>query len=210
MDIENTIKYFEPSNGFNDMKKHAVQLLKNLIDLFEKFNIEYMLISGTLLGYYRHNDFIPWDDDIDLLVSNDFIDKINLLSNDENFIKNKCLFFTQKKLHVYKFSFSNRIISHDKYCWPFIDIFVFNCDTMNNYINFFNKNWILNNFLPTKKVLFNNLQVKIPTNPIYFLEINYGKNFMNEYVSTSWNHKNEIKNKKMVSISKKDYDKFYS
>lgn len=38
--------------------------------IFEKYNIKLVAHSGTLLGIIRHdNDFIPWDDDLDFLVS---------------------------------------------------------------------------------------------------------------------------------------------
>lgn len=43
-----------------------MDVLQCIIEICNKLNIEYFLMSGTLLGAIRHNGFIPWDDDIDV------------------------------------------------------------------------------------------------------------------------------------------------
>lgn len=48
--------------------KNYKKLLKDTIDILNKNNIPYFLECGTLLGAYRHQDIIPWDDDLDICI----------------------------------------------------------------------------------------------------------------------------------------------
>ncbi len=47
---------------------HLLNLLKVFSDICNNNNIKWWLSSGTLLGCIRHNGFIPWDDDIDVVM----------------------------------------------------------------------------------------------------------------------------------------------
>lgn len=55
----------------NDDQLHKVQhlmldMLKDFIRVTEKYNLQYSLGGGSVLGTVRHGGFIPWDDDIDI------------------------------------------------------------------------------------------------------------------------------------------------
>lgn len=57
---------FQPSSSLKELQRVDIEMLKMLVDIFDKNNIDYFLIAGSLLGAVRHKGFIPWDDDLDI------------------------------------------------------------------------------------------------------------------------------------------------
>ena len=51
-----------------DVKSCALGILRYIDDLCRANNICYYLCGGTLLGAARHKGYIPWDDDIDIML----------------------------------------------------------------------------------------------------------------------------------------------
>ena len=64
-----------------EIQKTELDILNRVVDFFDENNISYCLCGGTLLGAIRHNGFIPWDDDIDILVPRDSYEKIKKMEN---------------------------------------------------------------------------------------------------------------------------------
>jgi lipopolysaccharide cholinephosphotransferase len=52
-------------------QKKLLSLFKEIIDICERHDIVYYMAGGTLIGAMRHKGFIPWDDDMDLLMTRD-------------------------------------------------------------------------------------------------------------------------------------------
>jgi len=48
---------------------HLYMILKDVVKVLEEHQIEYFISFGTLLGAVRHGGMIPWDTDIDIVVS---------------------------------------------------------------------------------------------------------------------------------------------
>ena len=52
-----------------DVQKTAVGILQKIDFICQQLHIKYFIAYGTLIGAIRHQGFIPWDDDIDIMMS---------------------------------------------------------------------------------------------------------------------------------------------
>lgn len=69
MDLEN--RY-----GTLDLQRKLLELLKEFQQFCMNNGIDYSLDWGSLLGAIRHHGFIPWDDDLDIMVDRKNYEKI--------------------------------------------------------------------------------------------------------------------------------------
>ena len=92
------------------MKELSLQEIKeielDILRMFHSFcaenNIRYFFSHGTLLGAIRYKGFIPWDDDIDLLVPREDYNKLLNLFQDSD----KYRLFAFEKNSEYRFPFA--------------------------------------------------------------------------------------------------------
>lgn len=54
--------------NLQEIQNVQLNMLKEIVTIFEKNKIEYTLAYGTFLGAFRHDGCIPWDDDVDIYV----------------------------------------------------------------------------------------------------------------------------------------------
>jgi lipopolysaccharide cholinephosphotransferase len=75
---------------FEEFKKIQLNLLEEFTSFCDKNNLRYFLGYGSLIGAIRHHGFIPWDDDIDLMMPRPdyekFIKEYNKTTNSSNFV----------------------------------------------------------------------------------------------------------------------------
>jgi len=57
-----------------DRRRIIIDLVRNATNVFQTHQIDYVLDSGTLLGAYRNEKVIPWDEDADLGLTTDGVE----------------------------------------------------------------------------------------------------------------------------------------
>jgi hypothetical protein len=154
-----------------------------IMDTFmKKYNIEYFLLSGTLLGGIRNNPpgILYWDDDVDVGVLKNQVEKIELMIKDPEFVN-----LVEMKRHDFGYQlYPRKHRSNNKDNKEFIyDIFVYekNKDRYSMINGSFKNAFIpsLDYIYPIKHKPFWDMNLPFPNKPREILEINLGKDVMN-------------------------------
>ncbi len=113
----------------SSLKDIELEILKTFAEFCDSNNLNYVLAGGTLLGAIRHQGFIPWDDDIDVLMPRpDYIKFLELTKGHMDIYTVRSI-ETHPKLHTRPFArvVDDRYITELKtlplYLPPWIDIF---------------------------------------------------------------------------------------
>lgn len=135
------------------LQEVQLMILKDFIKICEKNNLEYYAYGGTALGAIRHNGFIPWDDDVDILMFREDYEKFLKIMDESKSDKYEILNIDQTEDYLYMFSKLCLKETKFKSTWclkkPFnvgihIDIFVFDYIPSKKLIWFiFHKKFIL-------------------------------------------------------------------
>ena len=91
--------------SLQEMKEIEFGVLKELDSFCKKNQIRYFISHGTLLGAMRYKGFIPWDDDIDVLVPREDYNKLISLYQDNDHFH----LYAYEKDHNFLFSYAKLV-----------------------------------------------------------------------------------------------------
>ena len=66
-----------------EIHEELLEQLRDITAVCSRHGIQYNLMCGTLLGAVRHHGFIPWDDDVDLLLTREEFNKLRKVYPEE-------------------------------------------------------------------------------------------------------------------------------
>ena len=90
--------------NINEEKKMQLAILEEFKNICDSNNISYYLGGGTLLGAIRHKGYIPWDDDIDVMLPRKDYEKLLQIFNYECDNEYKLISYKNEKDYYYPFA----------------------------------------------------------------------------------------------------------
>lgn len=115
--------------SLQELQYHLLELLKIVTDFCDDNQLTYCLAYGTLLGAVRHNGFIPWDDDVDIVMPRDDYEKfIEIFNHKSSYYQVKSCKYDKEYPYPFAKVCDNRFVlkenlNHDCELGLYIDVF---------------------------------------------------------------------------------------
>ena len=113
----------------DEVKTVELQMLREIDAFCRKHDIRYSLAYGTLLGAIRHHGFIPWDDDIDIMLPRDDYERFlrEYPRSPGHRYRIDCAYYTSRSTRCFAKVTDPRTLLHEKSGNPptgiFMDVF---------------------------------------------------------------------------------------
>lgn len=184
-------------------KNLALEMLDSFVCACNLFHVDYFLIYGSLLGFARNKQIIPWDGDIDLSVNQNFD-----YTNVRNFLKNKNynLSYCDTDLVYYQCMRISHVLgkkTFHPYTWPWIDVYYHKNEK--NFVKLIGHNKSVfyktkeNNVYPLIEGFFEDIKLNIPKNYTNILDGLYPK-WDISYQSCKYTHKTPQQKSRVYTI----------
>jgi GR25 family glycosyltransferase involved in LPS biosynthesis len=185
------------SNHWGEAKEQAVKLLRGAIALLDEHRIDSFLAYGTLLGYVRQQELIPWDNDLDLVVVGD-PEEVRRLFGGERAKRAGLRLVTHPRGFDKVFFQNAKPIDGYDWSWPFVDLFY--AKPSDRQLTVFYRygettasvyplEWIF----PLLSGRFYQIAVKLPRQASKVLTRDYGREHREWCLSSGFDHQREEK-----------------
>lgn len=167
-----------------------LEVLQVLSSAAITLRINLILDSGTLLGYIRHREIMPWDDDADLAIADNDLHKLTQYLDKHSTIRYEEFFWQQNNSRYYKFWHKDgEKIGSYEYKFPFVDVWIFS--ETKKQIHFLDGRVFQKNiYFPVRDIVFENLPFKIPSNAMVCLDQAYDS-WRTKIQILPWSHRLE-------------------
>ncbi|MBP2616642.1 LicD family protein [Chryseobacterium jejuense] len=170
-------------------KEQAVDILKYLAIKARELNLSLFAHAGTLLGIIRHDDIMPWDDDIDLCMDENEIQLLLRAVENDNIIKCTKRIWHKTGSEYYKFFYQNGEYKEGyDYTFPFVDIWLLFHKGNDSYITSDGYQTLITDYFPGRAYNLYEAPILIPAAHESILQKMY-KNW-DKYIKVfSWSHR---------------------